>query len=84
MSNQKEHIYRVVASTPTRHSYPGYKIKNNPETWHCNGNVFVTCKDGKVDVRIYEEGTILEHNLSVYSEDGPVNVRLTEQFHVEE
>ncbi len=84
MKKQEKDFYRVIASTPTRHSYPCYKFKNNPEEWHCNGSVFVTCKDGTVDVKIYEEGTIFEHNLRVYSEDGPVNARLTEQFHVEE
>ena len=75
-----EDFYRVVASTPTRDPYPVYKFHNQPEDWSCNGTVKVSCKDGKVDVTIFEKDSINIHRLEIYSEDGPVGARLTEQI----
>ena len=74
-----EDFYRVVASTPTRDPYPVYKFYNEPEDWSCNGTVKISCKDGKVDVTIFEKDSINIHRLEVYSDDGPVAARLTEQ-----
>tara|TARA_Y100000361_G_C11082218_1_gene301658 strand:+ start:223 stop:480 length:258 start_codon:yes stop_codon:yes gene_type:complete len=79
MKNQKEDYYRVVASTPSRTSYPVYRFYNEPEDWSCNGTVNISCKDGKVDVTIFEKDSINIHRLEVYS-DGPVGARLTEQL----
>jgi len=75
-----EEFYRVVAHTPTRDPYPVYKFYNEPEDWSCNGTVKISCKDGKVDVTIFEEDSIKIHKLEVYSDDGPVGARLTEQL----
>ena len=72
--------YRVVASTPPRDPYPVYKFFNEPEEWSCNGTVKISCKDGKVDVTIFEKESIKVHKLEVYSDDGPVGARLTEQL----
>ena len=73
-----EEFYRVVAHTPTRDPYPVYKFYNEPEDWSCNGTVKISCKDGKVDVTIFEKDSINIHRLEVYA-DGPVGARLTEQ-----
>ena len=75
-----ENCYRVVASTQTRDPYPVYKFYNEPEDWSCNGTVKISCKDGKVDVTISEKDSIKIHKLEVYSDDGPVGARLTEQL----
>ena len=75
-----EDFYRVVASAQTRDPYPVYKFYNEPEDWSCNGTVKISCKDGKVDVTIFEEDSIKIHKLEVYSDDGPVGARLTEQL----
>ena len=75
-----ENCYRVVASTQTRDPYPVYKFYNEPEDWSCNGTVKISCKDGKVDVTIFEKDSIKIHKLEVYSDDGPVGARLTEQL----
>ena len=72
--------YRVVAGAQTRDPYPVYKFHNQPEDWSCNGTVKVSCKDGKVDVTIFEKDSINIHRLEIYSEDGPVGARLTEQI----
>ena len=72
--------YRVVAGAQTRDPYPVYKFYNEPEDWSCNGTVKISCKDGKVDVTIFEEDSIKIHQLEVYSDDGPVGARLTEQL----
>ena len=72
--------YRVVAATQTRDPYPVYKFYNEPEDWSCNGTVKISCKDGKVDVTIFEKDSIKIHKLEVYSDDGPVGARLTEQL----
>ncbi len=75
-----EDCYRVVAGAQTRDPYPVYKFYNEPEDWSCNGTVKISCKDGKVDVTIFEEDSIKIHKLEVYSDDGPVGARLTEQL----
>ena len=72
--------YRVVAGAQTRDSYPVYKFYNEPEDWSCNGTVNISCKDGKVNVTIFEKDSINIHRLEVYSDDGPVASRLTEQL----
>ena len=72
-------FYRVVASAQIRDPYPVYKFYNDPEDWHCNGTVKVSCKNGKVDVTIFEKDSINIHRLEV-SADGPVGARLTEQL----
>ena len=72
--------YRVVAGAQTRDPYPVYKFHNQPEDWSCNGTVKVSCKDGKVDVTIFEKDSIKIHTLNVWSDDGPVGARLTEQL----
>tara|TARA_R100000152_G_scaffold5535_1_gene2013 strand:+ start:318 stop:560 length:243 start_codon:yes stop_codon:yes gene_type:complete len=72
--------YRVVASTKTRDPYPFYKFYNEPEDWSCNGTVKISCKDGRVNVTIFEKDSIKVHRLEVYSDDGPVGARLTEQW----
>jgi hypothetical protein len=69
-----ENYYRVVASTQTRDPYPVYKFYNDPEDWSCNGTVKISCKDGNVDVTIFEKDSINIHRLSA---SGPA--RLTEQ-----
>ena len=74
-----EDFYRVVAGAKTRDPYPVYKFYNEPEEWSCNGTVLVSCKDGRVDVKIMEHDSINIHTLSVWSDDGPVSARLTEQ-----
>ena len=71
--------YKVVAYTPSRDPYPVYKFYNEPEDWSCNGTVKISCKDGKVNVTIFEKDSINIHRLEVYSDDGPVTGRLTEQ-----
>ena len=71
--------YRVVAGAQTRDPYPVYKFYNLPEDWSCNGTVKISCKDGKVDVTIFEKDSINIHRLEIYSDDGPVGARLTEQ-----
>ena len=75
-----EDFYRVVASTPSRRDYPLYKYHNNPKKWHMNGTVLVECKDGRVDIKIFEKDSINTHYLEVYSDDGPVMARLTEEL----
>ena len=75
-----EDFYRVVASYPPRRNYPLYKYHNNPEKWHMNGTVLVECKDGRVDIKIFEKDSINTHYLEVYSDDGPVMARLTEEL----
>ena len=75
-----ENYYRVVAHAQTRDPYPVYKFYNEPEDWSCNGTVKISCKDGKVDVTIFEKDSIKIHKLEVYSDDGPVGARLTEQL----
>ena len=72
--------YRVVAGAQTRDPYPVYKFYNEPEEWSCNGTVKISCKDGKVDVTIFEKDSIKIHTLNVLSYDGPVGARLTEQL----
>ena len=72
--------YKVVAQTSTRDPYPVYKFYNEPEDWSCNGTVKISCKDGRVNVTILEKDSINIHRLEVYSEDGPVGARLTEQL----
>ena len=74
-----ENYYRVVAHAQTRDPYPVYKFYNEPEDWSCNGTVKISCKDGKVDVTIFEKDSINIHRLEVYSDEGPVGARLTEQ-----
>ena len=71
--------YRVVAAAQTRDPYPVYKFYNEPEELVGSGTVVVSCKDGKVDVKIMEKDSIKIHTLSVWSDDGPVAARLTEQ-----
>ena len=72
--------YKVVAHTLTRDPYPVYKFHNEPEDWSCNGTVKISCKDGRVNVTILEKDSINIHRLEVYSDDGPVGARLTEQL----
>ena len=72
--------YRVVASAQTRDPYPVYKFYNEPEDWSCNGTVKISCKDVRVNVTILEKDSINIHRLEVYSDDGPVGARLTEQL----
>ena len=74
-----ENYYRVVAHAQTRDPNPVYKFYNEPEDWSCNGTVKISCKEGKVDVTIFEKDSINIHRLEVYSDDGPVGARLTEQ-----
>ena len=71
--------YVVKASRPTSDPYPVYKFYNEPEEWVGSGTVTVSYKDGKVDVKIMEKDSIKIHTLSVWSDDGPVAARLTEQ-----
>ena len=70
--------YKVVANYLSRDPYPVYKFYNEPEDWSCNGTVKISCKDGRVNVTIMEKDSINKHQLEVYSDDGPVAVRLTE------
>ena len=79
-TNGSEDFYRVVASTPSRYSYPLYKYHNQPKDWTCNGTVVVSCHDGKVDVKIMENDSINVHHLEIWSDDGPVAAKLTEQL----
>jgi len=72
-------LYRVVASTQS-HPYPVYRFYREPSEWHCNGTVKVSCKDGKVDVKILEKDSANVHTLSVWSDDGPITARLIEQI----
>ena len=74
-----EDFYRVVAGAQTRDPYPVYKFHNQPEDWSCNGTVKVSCKDGKVDVTIFEKDSINIHHVEIYSDDGPVGARIREQ-----
>ena len=74
-----ENFYRVVASAQTRDPYPVYKFYREPSDWHCNGTVKVSCKDGKVDVNIMEKDSTNIHTLSVWSDDGHITARLTEE-----
>ena len=73
-------FYRVVASAQTRDPYAVYKFQTDPKEWYANGTVTVSCKDGRVDVTIFEKDSIKVHRLEVYSDDGPVGARLTEQW----
>ena len=75
-----EDFYRVVAGAQTRDPYPVYKFYNEPEDWSCNGTVKIACKDGKVNVTIFEKDSIKIHHVSVYTDDGPVKTVVTEQF----
>ena len=72
-------FYRVVAGAQTRDPYPVYKFQTDPKEWYANGTITVSCKDGMVDVKIFEKDSINIHHLEVYSDDGPVTARLTEQ-----
>ena len=72
-------FYRVVAGAQTRDPYPVYKFYNEREDWSCIGSVNISCKDGKVNVTIFEKDSINIHRLEVHSDDGPVGARLTEQ-----
>ena len=74
-----EEFYRVVAGAQTRDPYPVYKFYNEPEDWSCNGTENISCKDGKVNVTIFEKDSINIHRLEVYSDEGPGGARLTEQ-----
>ena len=74
-----EEFYRVVAGAQTRDPYPVYKFYNEPEDWSCSGTVKIACKDGKVDVTIFEKDSINIHRLEVRA-DGPVGARLTVQL----
>ena len=60
---------------PNRDPYPVYKFYNDPDDWHCEGTVKVSCKDGVVDVTIFEKDSINIHRLTA---SGPA--RLTEQL----
>ena len=71
-------LYRVEASTQ-RHPYPVYRFYREPSEWHCNGTIKVSCKDGKVDVNIMEKDSTNIHTLSVWSDDGHITARLTEE-----
>ena len=75
-----ENYYRVVAHAQTRDPYPVYKFYNEPEDWSCNGTVKISCKDGKVDVTIFEKDSINVHKMSIWSDDGPVTTRLKEEL----
>ena len=70
-----EHPYRVVASHPPRRSYPAYKYHTDPLDWSCTGTVKISCKDGIVDVTIFEQDSINVHHLIA---SGPA--RLTEEI----
>ena len=72
---ENKEYYRVVAGAQTRDPYPVYKFYNDPEDWHCNGTVKISCKDGKVDVTIFEKDSINVHQLTAI---GPA--RLTAQL----
>ena len=72
-------IYRVVASAKTRDPYPVYKFYNEPKEWEGRGTVIVNYADCKVEFMIMEDDSIKIHTLSVWSDDGPVGARLTEQ-----
>jgi uncharacterized radical SAM superfamily protein len=72
-------MYRVIAGAQTRDPYPVYKFYNEPKEWVGSGTVIVNYHDGKVDVKIMEKDSIKIHTLSVWSDDGPVAARLTEQ-----
>ena len=74
MMNQSEPNYVVRASYPTRDPYPVYKFHNDPQEWHCNGSVIVSCKDGKVDVKIMEQDSIQQESFS--SERDPVSLEI--------
>ena len=80
MKPMKNDFYRVVASNPPRYKYPLYKYYNNPIDWHSTGTVKVSCKDGRVSVKIFETDTINVHELEIWSDDGPVGARITEQL----
>ena len=75
-----DHYYRVVASTPSRHKYPCYKYHNDPQKWHKNGSIVVECKDGRVEIKVFEENSINTHYIKVYSHDGPVTARISEEL----
>ena len=79
MKKQEKDFYRVVALNKCRDAYPVYKYYTDPEEWSCNGTVLVSCENGVVDVKIFEKDSINVHTLSVWSEDGPVTAKLTEQ-----
>ena len=72
--------YRVVASAQTRDPYPVYKYFEDPEEWTGSGTVVLSCKDGKVDVKIMEKDSIRIHHVCVYTDDGPVKTVVTEQL----
>ena len=74
-----ENYYRVVANAQTRDPYAVYKFYNEPEDWSCNGTVKISCKDGRVNVTIFEKDSIKVHKLEVHSDDGPVGARIREQ-----
>ena len=67
--------YRVVASAQTRDPYAVYKFQTDPKEWYANGTVTVSCKDGVVDVKIFENDSINIHHLTVNG-----SARLTEQI----
>ncbi len=73
-NTENKEYYRVLAHTLSRDPYPVYKYYNDPEEWSCNGTVIVSCKDGVVDVKIFEKDSINIHHLTA---NGPA--RLTEQ-----
>tara|TARA_B100000686_G_C16641409_1_gene890340 strand:- start:720 stop:971 length:252 start_codon:yes stop_codon:yes gene_type:complete len=73
-------FYRVVASAQTRDPYPVYKYFEDPEEWIGSGTVVVSCKEGKVDVKIMEKDSIKIHHIHVHTDDGPVKTVITEQF----
>ncbi len=70
----------IKANYPTRHAYPLYKFHNEPEDWEKTGRVKVECKEGRVEIKVFETDSILVHTLNIWSDDGPVGCRLTEEL----
>ena len=70
----------IKANYPTRHEYPLYKFFNEPEEWEKTGRVKVKCKEGRVEIEIFETDSILVHTLNIRSDDGPVGCCLMEEM----
>ena len=74
-----EVVYSAKANYPDKHTYPLYRYHNSPKSWSKNGTVSVHCYEGKVEIRVFESGSINVHMIDIES-DGPVGARITEEL----
>jgi hypothetical protein len=79
MKDEEEVVYSQKANHYDKHTYPLFKYYNSPKSWSKNGTVSVHCYEGKVEIRVFEAGSINVHKIDIES-DGPVGARITEEL----